>query len=209
MLIDKNDVTTILKSYGIVVHGVLHIGAHECEELPFYNELGVSSTNVIWIDALQNKVDEMKAIHIPNVYQSVITDKDDDEVIFHVTNNVQSSSMLDFGSHSKHHPHVVVTDNKILKTVTIDTFFNRNSLNASKYNFWNFDIQGVELMALMGASKSLQYPDAIYLEVNAEEVYRGCGRIEEIDELLKLYKFVRVKTHMTEFGWGDALYVRY
>ena len=135
--------------------------------------MGVKSDNIIWIDALENKVAEAKARNIPNVYQAVVTDKDDDSVVFHVTNNVQSSSVLDFGSHANHHPHVHFTQDIVLPTTTIDTFSNKNNLNMSLYDFWNFDIQGAELMALKGAKQALQFPKAIYLEVNTEEVYKG------------------------------------
>ena len=208
MLIPTNTVIDHLKLHGIRVNGVFHIGAHECEELGFYNQLGVSAENVIWIDAMQNKVDQAKARGIPNVFQAVVTDKDDQTVTFHVTNNVQSSSVLEFGTHAQHHPSVYFVNNIELKTVTIDTFFDKTALDMSKYDFWNFDIQGAELMALKGASKALKFPKAIYLEVNTEEVYKGCAKIDEIDTFLRPHGFVRVETNITPHGWGDALYIR-
>lgn len=208
MLIPTNTVIEHLKLHGISVNGVFHIGAHECEELGFYNQLGISADKVVWIDAMQNKVDQAKARGIPNVFQAVVTDKDDQSVTFHVTNNVQSSSVLEFGTHAKNHPHVHFVGNLELKTVTIDTFFERTLLDMSKYDYWNFDIQGAEMMALKGASKALQFPKAIYLEVNTEEVYKGCAKMDEIDTFLKKYGFVRVETNITEYGWGDALYVK-
>ncbi len=75
-------------------------------------------------------------------------------------------------------------------------------------NFWNFDIQGAELMALKGAAESLQHVDALYLEVNEKELYVGCGLIDEIDAFLQVRQFKRVITEMTVHGWGDALYVK-
>jgi predicted 3-demethylubiquinone-9 3-methyltransferase (glyoxalase superfamily) len=94
-----------------------------------------------------------------------------------------------------------------LKSITIDTFFERNQIDASKFNFWNFDIQGAEFMALKGATRSIQYAKAIYLEVNVKELYKNCGLITEIDTFLAQYKFKRVLTNITRYGWGDALYV--
>jgi len=208
MLIPTQTILKHLKQHEIVVNGGFHIGAHECEELSFYKQLGLSDKQIIWIDALQNKVDEAKAKGIPNVYQAVITDKDDEPVTFHITNNVQSSSILDFGSHSKHHPTVKFINEIDLKTTTIDTFFERNNINSSNYDFWNFDIQGAELLALKGALKSLHIPKVIYLEVNVEEVYKGCALMSEIDDFLKEYGFRRVETNITNCGWGDALYIR-
>lgn len=208
MLIPGGKVIDLLKAHGITVKGALHIGAHECEELPFYRSMGIQPEQVVWIDAMQNKVDEATHRKIPNVFQAVVTDKDDADVTFHVTNNVQSSSVLEFGSHATHHPHVHFVNDITLKTVTIDTFFARQGLDATAYDFWNFDIQGAEMLALQGAPKALATPKALYLEVNTEEVYKGCAKMDQIDAFLGPLGFKRIETSITRYGWGDALYVR-
>lgn len=207
MLIDFNEINKILVNNNINVHGAFHIGAHECEELSFYNKLGLNEQNIIWIDAIDLKVMQATNRGIPNVYNAVITDKDDEDVIFNISNNVQSSSVLEFGTHSQEHPWVVYTHKMHTKTITIDTFFKRNNIDASKYEFWNFDIQGAELMALKGAVKSIQFAKAIYLEVNEKELYKKCGLINEVDDFLSTYNFKRVLTNITQHGWGDALYI--
>lgn len=141
------------------------------------------------------------------MYKAVITDEDDKEVIFNISNNNQSSSVLELGSHLQKHPHVFYVAKMIERSVTVDTFFKRNNLDASKCDFWNFDIQGAELIALKGATESIKHAKAIYLEVNQEELYKNCGLITEIDTFLLQYSFKRVVTYMTEWGWGDALYI--
>ena len=207
MLISFEDIVKILIENNIHIFGSFHIGAHECEEIHFYNKLGLTLQDVVWIDAINSKVNEATKRGIPNVYNAVITDKDDEDIIFNVSNNVQSSSVLEFGTHSQEHPWVVYVDKINLTSITIDTFFERNNLDASKYNFWNFDIQGAELMALKGATQSIKYAKAIYLEVNEKELYKHCGLITEIDTFLLQYNFKRVLTNMTGHGWGDALYI--
>jgi FkbM family methyltransferase len=208
MLIPAQTVIDILNQRNISIKGVLHIGAHDCEELGFYSQLGLSPDKVIWIDAIQRKVDEAKARDIPNVFQAVVTDKDDELVTFHITNNVQSSSVLDFGSHATNYPGVNFIADIKLKTITIDTFFLRNGLSLKNCEYWNFDIQGAEMLALKGAKIALEFPKAIYLEVNTEEVYKGCAKMDEIDSFLKTHGFERVVTNITPYGWGDALYIR-
>ena len=207
MILNVDDVYKALLYNDINIKGVFHLGAHECEELLFYNSFGVKNEDIIWIDAVENKVNEAIQRGIPNVYNSLITDKDDEDVFFNVSNNIQSSSILEFGTHSQEHPQVVYIDKVLKKSITIDTFFERNDLDASKYNFWNFDIQGAELLALKGATKSLQYAKALYLEVNEKELYKNCALIEEIDTFLSQYNFKRVLTKFTQHGWGDALYL--
>jgi hypothetical protein len=208
MLIDGSNVIKELQKYNIVVNGVLHIGAHECEELGFYQQMGVDKNNIIWIDGNINKVNEAKNKGIPNVYYSLITDKDDEYIDFNITNNGQSSSVLEFGSHSTHHPWVHFIEKQNHKTITVDSFYKKNNLEMSNYDFWNFDIQGAELMALTGATQSIEYAKVLYLEVNTEEVYKGCGKLEEIDKFVGNYGFKRVITKMTNAGWGDALYLK-
>uniref|UniRef100_A0A6C0DNA9 Methyltransferase FkbM domain-containing protein n=1 Tax=viral metagenome TaxID=1070528 RepID=A0A6C0DNA9_9ZZZZ len=207
MLISFEEINKILLSKKININGCFHIGAHECEELQFYNDLGLKPEDVVWIDAIPSKVTEATNKGIPNVYNAVITDKNDEEIIFNISNNVQSSSVLEFGTHSQEHPWVVYVDKIKQKSITIDTFFERNNIDASKYNFWNFDIQGAELMALKGATNSIKYAKALYLEVNEKELYKNCGLITDIDNFLSQYNFKRVLTNMTIHGWGDALYI--
>lgn len=208
MLIKQETVIQVLSDHGIKPTGVLHIGAHECEELPFYERLGISKKHMLWIDAVQDKVDLATARGVPNVFKAIVTDKDDDTVTFRLTNNVQSSSVLEFGTHAKHHSWVHFVGETKETTVTVDTFLSRHNLDPSKYDFWNFDIQGAELMALKGGTKALENVKALYLEVNTEEVYKGCAHMTEIDEFLGARGFKRVITDITSYGWGDALYVR-
>lgn len=70
------------------------------------------------------------------------------------------------------------------------------------------DIQGVELAALRSAGDLIQHADAIYAEVNTQEVYKGCGILSELDSFLESKGFKREMINMTGAGWGDALFVR-
>lgn len=207
MLISFDKIHKILVSNNITIHGSFHLGAHDCEELNFYKQLGLRPEDIVWIDAIPLKVAQAKHRGIPNVYNAVITDKNDEAVTFNISNNVQSSSVLEFATHSQEYPGIVYVDQIKHTSITIDTFFERNNIDPSKYNFWNFDIQGAELMALKGATQSIKHAKAIYLEVNEKELYKHCGLITEIDEFLSKYNFKRVLTEMTRHGWGDALYI--
>jgi len=207
MLIDFNQINDILLLNNIIITGAFHLGAHDCEELVFYNQLGLKSNDIIWIEAINQKVIEAKNRGIQNIYNYVITDKDDEEITFNISNNIQSSSILEFGTHKEEHPDVIYIDKINLKSITINTFFEKNNIDIEKYNFWNFDIQGAELLALKGAHKYLKYAKVLYLEVNIKELYKDCALIYDIDLFLSQYNFKRVLTKMTSHGWGDALYI--
>lgn len=197
------------KFFTIPITGILHVGGHECEELISYKENGVPPEKVYWVEAMTDKVSKMKCMNIPNIFQGLIDDVDGKQVSFHITNNGQSSSILEFGSHSKHHPHVEVVQTQTLTTTRLDTLIDTNNIPIEELNFLNLDIQGIELRALKSMEKYLKYFQYIYTEVNTEYVYKGCNLVGEIDEYLKQHGFIRVCTKMCcNFGWGDAFYIK-
>lgn len=210
MLIRGNEVLSILSAHGIRPTGVLHIGAHECEEKEFYNTiLQISDDKIVWIDANPLLVERMRSRGHLNVYQGAIS-SEAKELDFNVSNNGQSSSLLEFGLHEKYHSHVHYVAKIKVHTETLAQFYERNKIDGTPLNFWNLDIQGVEYDVLRAAAADglLEECKAIYTEVNTGEVYKGCGLMSQIDELLAPYGFKRVRTEMTNCEWGDALYIK-
>jgi len=208
MLIKGDEVADILNKHNIQVHGVLHIGAHELEERSFYNHtLNVSDNDIVWVDANPELVNKAVVAGNKNVYCGAIS-ADEKELDFKISNNGQSSSLLDFGLHKQHYPWINYVNTIKVKTETLGSFFTRNNLDGKKYNFWNLDIQGVEYDVLRAATEFFSSVDAIYTEVNIAEVYKGCGLLSQIDELLEGYRFTRIRTEMTGAQWGDALYIK-
>lgn len=192
------------------ITGVIHIGAHECEEKEGYiNKFHLDESQIIWIDALENKVNEIKQ-KCPKtiIYNACISDVDNLLVSFMVTNNYQSSSMLNFKTHAQEHPSVHELYRVNLYTKKLDTLIKENNINLN-HNFINLDIQGAELLALKGGEKTLEGVDYIYTEINEKELYEGCCLLPELDLYLKNKGFVRILTSMTPHGWGDAFYIRF
>lgn len=214
MLIPFSSIFKVLKENNIHINGILHIGAHECEEYQHYINEGIDPLKIIWIDALPEKVQEACIKGIPNVYNAVISDKEDN-ILFHITNNDhcvnnrESSSILEFDTHLFEHPQVKLIEKRTMNTIPLTKFFKDNNLDSSLYNFWNIDIQGAELYALKGAGDILKQIDVLYLEVNTKHLYKNCPLLDEIDCFLSEYNFVRVALKMTNHGWGDALYIRH
>ena len=202
----------LLKKYlldnNITIKGVLHIGSHDCEELPFYTkELHIDCNKIVWIDALEEKIVNAKKNGIPNVFNEVITDKDNDVVMFNKSNNSGSSSILRFKTHTTIYPEIVISDIRKMTTTTIDTFFEKNHIDPSEINLWNLIIQGSELLALKGGVKSIEHVDVIITKIFLKELYSGCNLVNISDDVLKIYGFKRVLTELTPFGWGEAVYV--
>ena len=208
MLVDGEIIKKLLSHYGIIIRGAIHIGAHECEEKGFYNNiLGLNDSNIIWVDGNENKVNEMKSRGHQNVYNAVL-DEDEKDIIFNITNNTQASSILKLNHDEGFYRDINITSSVACRTEKLSSFLKRIEKDSAEYNFWNLDIQGSELHVLRGSKELLENCDAIYTEVNLEHVYNGCGLIQDIDKLLEEYGFIRVETKWTDMKWGDALYLK-
>lgn len=190
--------------------GVIHIGAHQCEERDIYARAGLTDESVLWIEANPSCIEQVRRMYPSSlqIVQALIADTDDDFVTFHITNNVQSSSFLPLAKHREYHPHVHETNRLTMKTTRLPTLLEQHSINVSKYDVLVMDIQGAELHALRGMESILNYFQVIYLEVNEEEIYQGNGLLTDVADFLRKHGFYLAEKQMTEYHWGDAVFTR-
>jgi FkbM family methyltransferase len=206
MLLNPDYLVELLNTNNIKIKKCIHIGAHKCEEAPIYRKLGISSNDIIWIEGNSDLVSLSKD---NKIYNYIISDKDNSEIILHKANDTSSSSILDMYIHKEAYPMISYVNSIKSKSITIDTFFDLHNINKSDFNFVNIAIQGAELLALKGAVNYLNYVNVVYIKIHEVELYKGCANIKEIDEFLGHYNFRRIITIMTDKGWGDALYFMY
>lgn len=204
MLISLHDLPTAK------IRGIIHVGAHEAEELDAYAAYGIN--RVVWIEANPDKAKLLSAKLAGHrkmrLGMFAAADNDGGEVELNIANNGQSSSLLAMGLHAEAYPQVYYTSKVQVPRRTIDAFMDAERLDRGKYNFLNLDIQGSELTALLGASIQLKHVDYVYTEVNIDRLYKGCCTLSEIDLFLGRFAFERVAITMTEQGWGDAFYAK-
>jgi FkbM family methyltransferase len=199
-------VAELVSDWGINPNGVIHVGAHLGEEAKDYELSGWLP--VTWIEAQPILVSQLQSILIAplhRVIEGAVWEIDDLKMKFHVASNSQSSSLLDFGSHSQSHPDILYVDEIEVTTKRIDSIIEFGDMP----NFLNLDIQGVELPAIKSLGKLIDKVDFIFTEVNRKEVYKDCTQVSDLDNYLSQQGFSRELTRwiMTE-GWGDALYIR-
>lgn len=201
MLIKPLQLSTYWK---VAPESVLHIGAHMAEELSAYDDLGWGK--VYWIEAQKELAENLetrlqKSGH--EVIHTAIWDVDNLELKLNVTNNSQSTSLLELGTHKSDYPEITVSRVEVVRTKRVDSIFTSDTVP----DFINLDIQGAEIQALRGFGQLLHNVKYIYCEVNKKEVYVGCANIEEIDSYLSEFGFSRIITKWVPFkGWGDAYY---
>jgi FkbM family methyltransferase len=195
----------LVKKYNIQFKGILHVGAHECEELQDYEKY-LSRNLILWIEALQDKVDFCKKKFQNVQIENAVVSDQIETVKFNRSNNGQSSSILEFGLHKHFHPHVHYISSCEVQTKLLKNIICNYNI---EYNFLNLDIQGAELKALKGMEEYLNKVDYIYTEVNSDYVYENCAIVTELDDYLKQFNLFRVETKWCEnYRWGDAFYIR-
>jgi len=198
-------VIELVQNYNVRPSNILHVGAHLAEESQDYDKY--FKVPVLWIEAQPHLCLELKKRLNPTtntVVEACILDKDGESLIFNVSSNSQSSSLLNFGTHSLNYPEVLVIKKVSVKTQRLETILQGRKTP----DFINLDIQGVELKAIRSLGDLINQVQVIYTEVNNRQVYENCDLISEIDNYLSEYGFKRIATRWElKAGWGDALYV--
>jgi len=200
----------LFQRHKIKTSGVLHLGANTGQEAEQYQDLKIPK--VIWVEAEPNLFRAL-CRHIARfpgqiAVNACISDVQDEVVKFNISSNGgQSSSFLEFGTHSVEHPTVKFTRYITLRTSRIDHIWTASDFAPGDW-FLNVDLQGAELKALWGIGDLLHQFKYAYIEVNEAELYKGCPRTVEIDAYLAEYGFVGLETKMTGSKWGDKFYAK-
>ena len=199
-------VKELSQNWGVRPTGVVHVGAHLAEEAPDYEKFGW--TPVIWVEAqpeLANRLKQNLDSVDHKVIEAAVWDEDEIKLQLNIASNSQSSSLLDFGTHSNSYPSIVNVGKVEVITKRLDSLISVSDMP----NFINLDIQGVELNAIKSLGRLINNLDYIFVEVNRKKVYIDCTQVSELDEFILYHGFKRRNTRWYILqGWGDALYVR-
>lgn len=199
------DLQNLKEKYNLDIKGVIHIGAHVGQEFKTYQIMGIK--NVMFFEPLKNTFNRLKenvgdkAILVNTALGNI---EGEVEMFTETINGGQSSSVLEPDYHLVQHPTIQFNGKEKVKITKLDNFIEENS----KYNFINIDVQGYELEVFKGGSEFLNSIDYVMTEVNRAELYKGCAKIEELDQFLKTYGFSRVETTWAGGTWGDAFYIK-
>src|SRR5262245_9713199 len=187
------------------VSGIIHVGATSGQERNLYGE---HNLDVIWIDTIPDVYRKLKqnleGFPRQHAFQRLITDRDDTEYTFHISNNNgKSSSIFDLDLHKEIWPTVSYQESISLKSVTLASFAQKEGIEMSRYDALVLDTQGSELLVLQGAAPLL--PNFRYIKAEAAdfESYAGCCKVEDIDSLLMRFGFV--KRRQDRFASKDGI----
>jgi len=193
--------------FKVNVKGILHIGAHKCEELETYLKY-TTTDKILWVEAIESLIKQnLEKNSNLKILNAVVSNEDDKDIEFKITNLTNCSSILDLKYHKEIHPSIEVVEIIKMKTTTIQTLYKENNINPLDYNTLVMDIQGAELLALEGMGNDLNNIDTIYIEVNEKELYEGCCDLNSLYKYLINFGFERKYITLLN-GYGNAFYLK-
>lgn len=195
----------LVKKYNLKIKGVIHIGAHYGEENSVYDNINIS--NRMFFEPLKNNFSKLVE-NVGEKYElfNLALGNENKIVTMNVetANNGQSSSILKPHIHLFQYPHIKFESTEDVQMNRLDDL----SIDIKKYNFINIDVQGYELEVFKGSMKTLENIDYIMTEINRDEVYENCAKIDELVSFLKNYNFELVEQSWEGITWGDGLFIK-
>lgn len=205
----------MIAKYGLYnersIKGIIHVGGHTGEESEDYKQCAIPK--VVWVEPCKPAFETLKAKFSGDktviLLNCAFGDTSEDNRMMYVeaVNAGTSNSLMAPKKHLEEYPSIQFTEREMVNIRRLDQF---EWLRDGSFNFLNLDVQGYELKVLQGAPLTLPKIDYIYTEINRDEIYEGCARIEQLDALLS--DFTRVETFWCNSGvsgtWGDAFYIR-
>lgn len=209
-MLDINLVFSYLKNKNIPCNKLIHLGANFAQGRTEYIQNGV--TDIMWVEAIPEIAQHLKktlAHTNDTVIQACLSDIPEQDVVFHVASNKgMSSSIFQFNKHKEKYPSISMTSDIMLKTNTLDNIILQNGILENFYNIMVMDLQGAELKTLIGSQKTINSIQSVVVEISKIELYEGAPLELEIDNYLKNLDFHRAMDAYTEYGWGEALYIK-
>lgn len=200
--------------------GIIHLGAHQGEEVETYLNVGFEKiflveANPELCELLKEKFKNEPSVQVANC---AVSDKSGEfEFHIHASNNgVESSSLLPMKDLSR-----IVSSMHTKKSIkvpcyTIPDLMNQFNLAAQDFNVIVSDIQGSDYFALKGAGDMLSGFDAVIAEIQVIELYENSVTEEKMDQLLEEQGFERHHSIYHELydengsfpAWGEAMYLK-
>ena len=191
------------------VSGVVHVGANTGQERGIYDKLNLA---VIWIEPIPEVFaklqDNLRSFQRQRAFRCLVTDKDDEENVLHVSSNDGlSSSILDLKDHKDIWPEVTYLRTIRIMSTTLTSLFAREGIDASKYQALILDTQGTELLVLRGSIPLLQGFQYIKTDVPDFAAYAGCCLLSDIEAFMAQHEYSEIsRTKFAERPQGGAYY---
>jgi len=193
----------LVEKYDLKINGSIVIGAHYGQENSDFVKYNIE--NKLFFEPLPHVFEILKDKVKDGILVNKAIGNENTKIMMYVerSNDGQSSSILKPINHTIQFPWITFDEKIEVEMIKLDDYLIEDSYN---YNYLQIDVQGYELEVLKGSIKTLNYIDYIVVEVNNDEVYENCARIDQLDMFLMDFGFARLETDWRGGLWGDAFY---
>jgi len=172
--------------------GIIHVGANEGHERTVYDGYSLS---VLWVEALPDVftklTENLRDYPRQHAVNALVTDREGESYDFHVSNNSgESSSVYEFHDHKKLWPDVKFDTTIRLRSTTLDALLHNHGVSPSNFDALILDVQGAELLVVLGGGDLLKHVRYIRAEAADFESYRGACTYATLTQALKERGFV-------------------
>lgn len=199
------DLKKLIEKYDLNIQGVIHIGAHHGQENKTYDELDIK--NRMFFEPLKSNFEVLKN-NVSDEYvlinKALGNEEKNIKMFVESANMGQSSSILKPKLHEKQYPHIKFEEEEIVEMVKLDNV----EFKREDYNFINIDVQGYELEVFKGGKNTLESIDYVMSEINRDELYENCAKVDELINFLSDYGFELVEEDWAGRTWGDGLFIK-
>lgn len=219
----RDDMSLLLdRLEGVTPKGVIHVGAHEGEEVPEYLKRGFSpivlfEPNPSKFELLRGRFGKLPDL---SIYPEAVCDREG-EAEFHIyasrrSGNAESSSLLRMKRLQTFVDSLAERETVKVKATSLDAWLEREKVPASDFNLLVTDVQGADYFALAGAERLLRDIDAVITEVCLIELYEGAKLADETIALMRSRHFSPRAQILHELydserrfpAWGEMLFLR-
>lgn len=202
---------------------IFDIGACEAEDSIKYSRLFPSAT-IYSFEPLPSNQEKARAnlskYNVANV--KLISEALSNQVgsaFFHISSGnpegLQNNDNWDYGNKSssllapseempKYHQWLKFEEKVHVQTNTLEHFCNQH--NIVQIDFAHIDVQGAELMVLIGSGNMLQNIKAVWLEVENVELYKNQPLKNEVEHFMQSKGFINILDKVDHIS-GDQFYV--
>jgi FkbM family methyltransferase len=206
ILSDMSDIDFVIKKFNVDIDGILHIGAHECQELETYKQY-VNTEDILWIEAYPPTFEKSVGNPDINIINELVSDEDNIEKRFNIYNNTKLNSLCELVDVNEIKKGFKKVSTHNMKTKTLKTIYSDYNIKPTKYNFLSIDTQGTELSVLTGMGNVIDNFNFIFIEVFELEIYSNNDLFTDIDNYLYSFGFKKMYLRLIN-GFGNAFYIK-
>jgi len=163
------------------------IGAHRFEELPLIDRLFPALRHIYLFEPQPGPLAALQQLAASDarikVFPVAVSDTDGTARFNVASNDGESSSLLQLGSHRELFPEVTMQSTIEVPTRRLDSVLTQHRLQSPDVMI--IDVQGAEYLVLKSLPEALlQQVRLIYSEVSTEAVYESAGLMADVEALL-------------------------